>query len=245
MPHNTVLLRKLNATFDLDHAERDAIAAIPFQLRSFAARHDVARERDSVTQCCLLLDGVACRYKIVADGRRQIFSFHFAGDIPDLHSLHLDAMDHCLGAVTPITVGIVPHATLREFMRAHPRISDVFWRDTLIEAAIFRAWMTGLGARSAYARMAHLFCEVVTRVRAIELVASDASTIPLPISQTVLAEALGLTAVHINRTLNALRADGFVTVDRGVLVINDWNGLQRAGDFDPAYLHLRAGRTLH
>lgn len=144
-----------------------SVSALPFQVRSFPARSDVVRERDRSSQCCLLLKGISCRYKITSDGRRQIFSFHLAGDIPDLHSLHLDAMDHSFGAVAPITVGFIPHAILRNFLRTHSRISEVFWRDTLVEASIFRAWMTGLGARSAAARTAHFFCEIVTRLRSV------------------------------------------------------------------------------
>jgi CRP-like cAMP-binding protein len=130
-------------------------------------------------------------------------------------------------------------------MANHPQIADVFWRDTLIEASIFRAWMTGLGARSAYGRMAHFFCEMVTRFRAVQVAEQDAPAIRLPLTQAILADALGLTAVHVNRTLNSLRRDGLLTVHRGVLSILDWNGLQKAGDFDPAYLHLQCKKAVH
>jgi len=241
MPHNAVLIRKLETNFSLDREEVDAIAAILFHIRSYTARYDIVLERDRPSQCCLLLEGIACRYKIVAGGRRQIFSFHLPGDVPDLHSLHLDTMDHCLATVT---IGLIPHATLREFMRTNPRIAEVFWRDTLIEASIFRAWMAGLGARGAYVRVAHFFCEMVTRLRALDLVERAACTVPMPLTQTIMAEALGLTPVHINRTLGALRENGLLTIVDGQMVILDWDRLQ-VGEFDPTYLHLRTTKMLN
>ncbi len=243
MPHSAVLLHKLAASFALSPEEQSAILALPFQHRSFSARNDVVRERDRLSQCCLLISGIACRYAVTADGRRQIFSFHLAGDIPDLHSLHLDAMDHSFAAVTPITVGFIPHSVLRDFMRIYPRISDLFWRDTLIEASIFRAWMTGLGVRSALARLAHFFCEIVTRLKSVALIGDHQQTIPFPIPQTLLAEALGLSNVHVNRTLNLMRTTGLLCMERGKLAIKDWDRLREAGDFDPAYLHLRPPPT--
>jgi CRP-like cAMP-binding protein len=241
-PTQAILIRKLDAIFELAPAERDAIAAIPFHVRTYAAHQDVARERDHPSQCCILLGGVACRYKMVGAGRRQIFSFHFAGDIPDLQSLHIEVMDHNFASITPITAGFVPHETLRAFLRDHPRIADVFWRDTLIEASIYREWMAGLGARSAYARVAHLFCEIMVRQKAVDLIAEDAHEMPLPLTQTEMADALGLSPVHINRTLQVLRAEGLIAGARGTLIVRDWHGLQKAGDFDRAYLHLRETR---
>jgi CRP-like cAMP-binding protein len=237
------LALKLAAHFDLTADERRALSELPFHVRSLEPRQDISREWDRPSQCCVLLEGMACRYKIIGAGKRQIFSFHIAGDIPDLQSLHLDVMDHNLGTVSRVTVGFLPHETMRAFLRAHPRISDVFWRDTLIEGAIFREWIAGLGARSAYTRLAHLFCELFTRMRAVGLASGESHEMPLPLTQAEMGEAMGLSLVHINRTLKALRGDGLIETQRASLVILDWAGLQKAGEFDPVYLHLRKSRV--
>jgi CRP-like cAMP-binding protein len=142
--------------------------------------------------------------------------------------------------MTKTMVGFLPHETLRAFMRDHPRISDVLWRDTLIEASIFREWMVGLGTRSAYTRMAHFFCELMIKQRAVHLVDEDATELPMPLSQAEMGEALGLTPVHVNRTLKVLRDQGLISGGRGTITIRDWHGLKEAGEFDRTYLHLRS-----
>ena len=194
------------------------------------------REGDRPSECCLIVAGFACRYKITAEGKRQILSFHIAGDIPDLQSLHIDVMDHSLGTLAPSSLAFIQHDNLRTFMRSHPRLSDLLWRDTLIDAAIFRQWMVGLGRRDAYGRIAHLLCELLVRLRAVELVEDHAFT--LPVTQAELGDAFGLSTVHVNRVLQDLRRDSLITL-RGVsLKVLDWEGLKKAGEFDPIYLHL-------
>jgi CRP-like cAMP-binding protein len=231
--------RKMESIFDLSADERTAIADLPLLIREFKAGQDVARERDRPSQCCVMLEGLACRYKILPGGRRQIFSFHIPGDIPDLQSLHIDVMDHNLSTVVASKVGFIPHTVMREFLRAHPRISDVFWRDTLIEAAIFREWIANVGARSARPRMAHVLCEMYVRLRATGAIADGSYEFPFPITQAELGHAVGLSAVHVNRTLQSLRREGLITHNRTSIVIDDWPGLQKAGEFDATYLHLR------
>src|SRR5215207_8479439 len=155
MPHRLPshpLNRKMESIFDLSSEERSAIADLPLLVREFKAGQDIAREQDRPSQCCVILEGLACRYKILSGGRRQIFSFHIPGDIPDLQSLHIEVMDHNLSATVQSTVAFIPHHVVRAFLRDHPRISDVFWRDTLVEAAIFREWIANVGGREARAR---------------------------------------------------------------------------------------------
>jgi CRP-like cAMP-binding protein len=146
------LVRKLESIAPLSDEERQAIVGLPMMVRNLKADQDIVRDQDRPSQCCLILEGFACRYKVIEGGKRQIFSFHIPGDIPDLQSLHLDIMDHSLGTIVASKVAFIPHEMVRAFIRAHPRIGDVFWRDTLIDAAIFREWMAGLGRREAYAR---------------------------------------------------------------------------------------------
>ena len=132
---------------------------------------------------------------------------------------------------------MVPHDIVRAFIRAHPRIGDVFWRDTLIDAAVFREWVTNVGRREAYGRIAHLLCELFVRLRAVGLTNGD--SYPLPITQAELADATGLSTVHVNRTMQELRGDGLIKTNKASVVIKDWDGLRAAGEFDPTFLHLR------
>ena len=138
-------------------------------------------------------------------------------------------------------VGFVEHEDLRRLMRAHPRIRDAFWRDTLIDSAIFREWLVGVGRRSAYARIAHLFCEMFVRMQAVGL--AEGNSVRLPITQSTVGDALGVSTVHVNRVLQELRAHQLIRWERSLLTILDWHGLQRAGEYDPTYLHLRKTRA--
>ena len=133
-------------------------------------------------------------------------SFHIPGDIPDLQNLHLEIMDHSLATVVPTKVAFIPHEAVRTFLRAHPRIADVFWRETLIDAAVFREWVVNVGRRDAYARIAHVLCEIYVRFRAVGLVNGQAYQ--LPITQAELGDATGLSTVHVNRRCRSSGATG-------------------------------------
>jgi CRP-like cAMP-binding protein len=235
------LVEKLESITDLTPAERDALAALPMRAQDLRADLDVVREGDRPSQCCLVVEGFTCRYKFTDKGKRQIFAFHTPGDIPDLQSLHLKTMDHSLGTITPCRLAFIQHTDLRELFRSHPRLVDVFWRDTLIDAAIFREWMIGIGRRSAKARLAHFLCEMVMRLRAIGR--QRGNTVPLPITQAEVGDALGLSTVHVNRTLQELREEGLLMWDNGVLAVLDWARLMAVGEFDPTYLHLDPGHV--
>jgi CRP-like cAMP-binding protein len=241
LAHFLPLARKLESIFPLTRAEEQAISELPMYVRDLRGDQDIVREGDRPSQCCLLIEGFAYRYQAMGDGRRQIMSFHIAGDIPDLLSLHLAVMDHNLGTLAPSKVGFIAHPDLQRLIRDHPRIGDAFWRDTLVDSAIFRAWMTGIGRRDAYARIAHLFCELITRMRAVGLTMDHA--VRLPLTQEDVGDALGLSTVHVNRTLQQLRADGLITWEGRVLTVNDWPRLKQAGEFDPTYLHLEQAQA--
>jgi CRP-like cAMP-binding protein len=234
------LIRKLESIAPVSGDERQAIIALPITVRNLKAHADIVRDQDRPSQCCAILEGFACRYKLLPAGRRQIMSFHIPGDIPDLQSLHLEIMDHSLATLVASRVAFIPHEALRSFLRAHPRIADVFWRDTLIDAGIFRQWIVGLGRRDAYARIAHILCEVYVRLRAVGLV--NGQTFTLPITQAELGDATGVSTVHVNRILQELRGNGLIATPKGgggQVMIKDWDGLQKVGEFDPTYLHLK------
>src|SRR4051794_9716465 len=140
-----VLIRKLESIATLSPEERQAILSLPARTRVLQARQDIVRNGDKPSQCCLLLDGWAYRYKLLSQGRRQIFSFHVPGDVPDLQSLHIGTMDHSLATLTEATVAFLPHQSLLELIARFPGVAALLWRDTLIDAAIFREWMIGMG----------------------------------------------------------------------------------------------------
>ncbi len=232
------LLKKMESIANLSEEEREGLRLITGQRVQLRAYEDVVREGDRPNSMCLLLDGFLCRYKVVEDGNRQIMAFYFPGDTPDAMSLFIDRMDHSLGTLVPSTILRVPHQTMFEVFDQHPRVGHLFWRDTLIDAAVFREWMVGLGRREAYGRLARLLCEVMTRMRALGL-ATD-GTCELPLTQAELGDATGLSNVHVSRTLGELRNDNLLEFKGGSLTILDWNGLAKAADFDASYLHLKA-----
>lgn len=235
--HTDALLRKLEIAAELSDEEKRALLDLPMAFRTFEADQDLVREGERPAECCLILKGFVCRYMLLSDGSRQILSFHIPGDIPDLQSLHLKVMDHSLGTLVPTSVAFISHQSLHDLNARHPRIASAFWRDTLVDAAIFRLWMVNIGRRSAYGRIAHLLCELLVRLKAAGLAQDHAYE--LPVTQAELGDALGLSTVHVNRILQELRGKGLIVLRGSSLTICDWEGLKEAGGFDPAYLHLQ------
>ncbi|WP_336489849.1 Crp/Fnr family transcriptional regulator [Methylobacterium nigriterrae] len=233
----TMLLRKLDSIGRLTAEEQQAIESLPVKTRVLGPGQDIVQEGDRPSQSGLVLNGWACRYKMLSMGRRQILSLHIAGDIPDLESLHAGMMDHSIGALTQATVAFIPHESLRELIAHFPGVAALFWRDLLIAAATYRAWLTGVGRRPAYERMAHLFCELYVRQQAVGL--GSEHRCPFPITQIDLGDALGLSNVHVNRVLQDMRGSGLISLRGGELVIEQWQRLAGAAEFDPAYLHLK------
>jgi CRP-like cAMP-binding protein len=231
-----ILLRRLQAIATPNEEERSLLSSLSGTVRQFRAHDDIVRIGDVPSVVCLLLEGMACRYKVSADGKRQIMSFHIPGDVPDMQSLFIDVMDHSLGALVPTTVLAIRHEIMRGIIEGYPRIAHLLWRETLIDAAVYREWIV-MRDRPAYPRIAHLFCELFLRMQAIGLTNNNACDLPL--TQSQMGDALGLSNVHVNRTLQELRAEGLIVLEGGTLTILDWDGLKEAGEFDPLYLHLR------
>lgn len=231
-----VLIRKLESIGTLSEEERQAIQSLPMRIHILGARQDIVRDGEQPTQCCLILDGWVCRYKLLSQGKRQILSFHIAGDMPDLQGLHAHTMDYGLSTVKHATVAFIARESLRELTARFPSLATLLWRDTLLDVAIVRAWMTGMGRRTAFERIGHLFCELYLKLRAVGL-AGDYRC-PLPVTQMDLADALGLTPVHINRVLREMRSRALITLRHQTLVIEAWDDLLQASEFDPTYLYL-------
>ena len=232
-----LLIRKLEQFGRLSSNERQILENLHLDVRQIDAGQDLGGDGQRLSHCSLLLSGMVCRYRMMQDGQRQIMSFHFPGDILDLNGLLLDKPDHGLGTLTPVEVAPIPHATLRGWIEDHPGLGRRLWQDTLVDAAVFREWVVNVSRRSAYVRTAHLLCEIVTRMRAAGVGQDHPS---LPVTAADLADATGLSVVHINRVLQELRTRKLVEARGKVLAVLDWDGLKHAGDFDPDYLHQRA-----
>lgn len=227
-----------NCSINLDADEEDAVRALPMRVKVLGGKQDVVRERETTLYCCVVLEGYACTYREVRNGQRQILSFHVPGDMPDLHSLHLSRVDDSIGSIGPLTIGLIKNSDLHRICREFPRVGAALWRLTLIDASIYREWISNVGARDARTRAAHLFCEVHFRQAAIGKVQDNA--FEWPVTQIDLGDALGLSVVHVHRTLKNLRGAGLIAYERGVLRIPDLEALMDAGDFDAGYLHMRS-----
>jgi CRP-like cAMP-binding protein len=230
-----LIIRKLQSISEIGDDDEAALRRLPIQERDFRANQNLVLEGDRPACCFAVLEGFVCAYKHTGEGKRQIIGLFIAGDIPDLHGMHLGVMDCTFSTITPCKLGLVRHDALRAICEQHPRITTALWRATLIDASIFREWVTNVGRREAYARMAHIFCELIVRLRFVGLV--EDHTIDLPITQAVLGDAMGVSTIHVNRTLQELRHDGLIATSGTKLRVLDWSKLLEAGDFNPAYLH--------
>src|SRR5215212_7549010 len=235
-PHDNPLIRKLGSVFTLSEDERQALEALPMQVMVIKDDQDIVRHGDRPSRSCLILSGFACTYKVTAGGKRQIVSFAIAGDIPDLQSLHLKVLDTSISTISPCRVGFIQHEVLRDICERYPRLGAAFWREALIDAAIFREWVMNVGQREGVSRMAHVLCELVVRLKAVDLV--EDHVCDLPITQGEFADAVGFTPVHVNRVLQQLRAEGLIVTQGTRLTIPDWARLKQVGEFAPPSLPL-------
>jgi CRP-like cAMP-binding protein len=217
------LIRKLESVFSLSEGEREAILALTVQERQIGPRQDVVREGDRPTRSFAILKGVACAFKITGEAKRQILAFHIVGDIPDLQSLLLEKLDISVSTISPCTVAFIQHDALLDLCSRHARLASALWRETLVYASIFRESVVNVGRREAYSRAAHLLCEFMVRLRVMGL-ASEYSC-EMPMTQVDLADAMGLSIVHVNRVLQELRKKDLIQLGQGSLTVLDWRRL--------------------
>src|SRR3954454_23807026 len=230
------LITRLERHGPLSDKEKDMLREVTSRVRDHVARQEIVREGSTPTESTLILEGFACRHNNLADGRRQITAVHVPGDLADLHAFLLGKMDDGVSSLTPCKVALVPHSTLREITKTYPHLTRVLWFTTLVDGAMHREWITGLGRLDAYERIAPLLCELFVRLQAVSLTRDH--SYELPITQTELGDAFALSTVHVNRTFQTLRSEGLITSQGKTLVINDWERLQQVAQFDPDYLHL-------
>lgn len=231
------LVVKLAYRSPLDAADRAAILALPFTTKALERGQFIVRERERAVHSCVMLSGFSVRTKLVATGDRQIVAIHMKGELVDLQNSLLKVADHSVQMLTGGKIAMIPREDILRLTHDRPGVAHAMWVDTLVDGSIFREWITNVGRRDARTRVAHLLCEFSVRLRVAGL--GEDSHYELPMTQEQLADATGLTSVHINRTLKALETEGLI--DRPnprVIRIGDWRSLAEAGDFDLNYLHL-------
>ena len=232
-----LLLRRLQRRdASITDAERRALAdAVSHQIE-VPADHDIVRQDQVSDSVHLLSEGWACRYSTLGDGRRRIQSLHMGGDFIDLQGFILKRMDYSAVALTECRLAVIPHARLRTISETLPHLTRLLWLTTVVDAAIQRQWLLSAGQRSALERLAHLLCEVFTRLEVGGL--NDGQAFRLPLTQAELGDTLGISLVHANRVVSELRSRGVVRWRGEQVTILDWKALRDLAEFDPGYLEL-------
>jgi CRP-like cAMP-binding protein len=229
------LITRLRTTSALDDEDVQAIQSLPIVVKHYQQDQLIVRDGDRPAECCLISQGFCVRSKTTSNGRRQILSIHIAGEIPDLQSLHLHVLDHDLVTLTECTLAFISHVSLREITRRRPNLAEIFWRDTLVDAAMFRDWIVNVGQRPALSRLAHIIVELRERMKVIGQV--QGARFQMPLTQEQIGEAMGVTSVHANRIVKQLRDDNVLEFHRGSVRVFDEQKLLELADFDDLYLH--------
>ena len=230
-----LLTRKLEVFAPLPEADKTLLDEVVREPRWIGQRLDLIAEGDAPTSVRLILEGFACRYKVLPDGKRQIMAYLVPGDFCDLHVFILKAMDHGIATLSPCKVVDITRRRVLELME-RPAIARAFWWAALVDEATLREWLVNIGSRPAEERIAHLLCELLLRLRTVGL--TDGGKFELPITQAELGQTMGLSTVHVNRVLQRLRGDGMITLKGKNLVIVDEEKLKVFSGFNPNYLHL-------
>jgi CRP-like cAMP-binding protein len=231
------LAHKLGYWAKFDAADRQAILDLPCKRKQVQRHGYIVREREKVTQSCVLLAGFAIRHKIVVGGARQIVAVHMKGDLVDLQNSFLGVADHSVQVLTESEAAFIPADAVKKLAFERPRVGMALWLDSLVDGSIFREWIANVGRRDAHTRIAHLLCEFSLRLKVAGL--GEATEYELPMTQEQIADCTGLTSVHVNRILKTLEAERLIKRRSSrTVTIGDWKKLAEAGDFDSTYLHL-------
>lgn len=230
------LLLKLRLRDGLTDHEASVLAAAVGRVETCAANQLLVAAGDPLGHSILLIEGLVARHKDLADGQRQITELHVPGDFVDLHGYLLKRLEHHVSTLAPSRVAHIPHAALTGITEREPHLGRMLWLSTMIDGAVQRERILSIGRRSALGRIAHLICELFARLEVVGL--TDGDSFALPITQIDLADATGLTSVHVNRMLRQLRNEGLMTFRNGIVEIHDLPRLERTAEFDRSYLFL-------
>lgn len=229
-------LKRLLLRSDLTAADCDTVRGLSGRTVTYGTSRDVVKLGERVTHCCLVADGLAARFGQTSEGLRQLTAFYIPGDMADLHSAVLPRISAPIQSASRATVVFVPHDEIIRAAAASPTLGRALWRDCVVDAQIASEWLLNNGRRNARSRLAHLLCEFATRHA---MAGGERDNFPLELTQTHLADATGLTPVHVNRSLRLLRDMGAIEIKERRGVVLDWHALARTGDFDPMYLHCK------
>jgi CRP-like cAMP-binding protein len=230
------LIMKLEYGAHLTEEDRDVLRRLTQRTRRVARHTDISSEGERPQNVHLVMEGFACRYKVLAGGRRQIMAFLVPGDFCDVHVAILGEMDHSIGTGWGCTIVDIPRSTIEDLTAHHPRITRALWWATLVDEGTLRAWLVNMGQREADHQMAHLICELFVRLRVVGMVSDN--SFEFPITQGDLADTLGITPVHVNRVVQDLRAQGLIEWRSKRIRIPNVEQLMAFAEFNPNYLHL-------
>ena len=240
-PGLDIFLRKLLSHSPLPAEDQAAIAALPHSVRHLEPNSYILREGERSGVCPILCAGFAYRQKSTQEGGRQIVALKIPGDALDFQNLFLDVSDHSVQMLTRAEIANVAIADLQALARQRPAVAQAILVKILVEASIFREWVLNVGRRDSKMRVAHLLCELGVRLEVEGL--TDDYAYELPMTQEQLGDAVGLTPVHVNRTLKALEADGLIVRSKRSISFPDWHRLRGVADFNQRYLHLEPQRS--
>ncbi|GGD28766.1 Crp/Fnr family transcriptional regulator [Aureimonas glaciei] len=235
-------IRKLDGFEKIHDEDRDWLISMTRNVVEVEANRDLIREGDNPEIVHLVLEGLAVRYKSTLEGRRHIFAYMIPGDFCDLHVALLRRMDHSIATVTPCRVVKLPPAVIIEMTERRPSLARALWMCSLVDEATLREWLVNIGQRSASQRIAHLFCELHVRMKAVGLTTDGG--FELPLTQEEIADTMGLSNVHVNRSLKELRYANLVTLKNEMIAIPNVDVLKRYSSFDPSYLHIERTRSV-
>lgn len=234
MSHLQPFLNRLLKRSKLSFEEQEAILNLKGHATQARAHIDIVSPGELTTHSCLVLDGMVGKFGQLLDGRRQITAFHVAGDMCDLHSVMVAKVGWSMQALTTTTMLKISHQDLLGLARTYPAIGEAFWRGCVVDASILSQWVVNVGRRDAHMRLAHLLCEMGVRLEQAGL--GTRTRFELHVTQSQLADALGLTPVHLNRVMQTLRQEGLIATQHREIQIACWDHLARVGDFDEGYL---------
>ena len=232
-----ILLKKLTALHDLSEDEQAALIRALSPPRMLARGEDIAEDGSFPQHTTVIISGTACRYKKLEKGKRHILAFQYPGDMTDLYSYVMKRMDHAIGALSPCTIVQIPHEKIADLGLKYPNLQYAFWRDTMVDSSIGYGWAAGHG-RTTLAQVAHMFCEIFVRLEQVGK-AELGKPLEFDATQQDLADAVGLSLVHVNKTVAQLKAKNLIGRVGTKVVIMNWEELKKVASFDPAYLHFK------
>jgi CRP-like cAMP-binding protein len=238
MAMEPLFIHKLRHGAALTPEDAAALAALPFSVRNAEPRSDFGAESDAMRSIPIILEGWACRYRLLENGKRQVVTLLLPGDLCEPFGVLPNFLDRSLAAITAVRYASAQIATIRTLAKENIRIETALWWDLMMATEIEREHLVSLGRRSASERMGHLFCELHFRLAMVGL--ADSTGFELPVSQADLGDLLGLSAVHVNRSLQELRRSQLISLSGRWLRIHDMAALRDVSYFDSAYLRAAA-----